>query len=82
MDYRIKDICKEKGLLFKDLAKKMGVSDVTLRHSINHNPTMATLEKISNALGVSVSDLLNERGNGAFIVCPHCGKRIFVEAKI
>ena len=75
MDFRIKEICKEKGLLFKDLARMVGVTDVGLRQSLQGNPTIGTLEKISNALGVEVIDLF-EKPKAGLITCPHCGKEI------
>lgn len=57
MDLRIKDICKQKGILQKDLAAKLGVTDIALRASLKGNPTLATLEKVATALGVEVSEL-------------------------
>ena len=51
MEFRIKEICKEKGILIKDLAQMLGITDVGLRQSINGNPTIGTLEKIATALG-------------------------------
>ena len=63
MELRVKQICKEKGILFKDLAAAVGVHDVTLRSSLQGNPTIGTLEKVATALGVSVPELspLNRR---------------------
>ncbi len=63
MGFRIKELCKEKGILFKDLAAAIGVHEVTLRASIQGNPTIGTLEKIASALGVSVLDLFAKRGD-------------------
>lgn len=81
MDYRIKEVCKEKGLLFKDLAAKVGVTDIALRASLRKNPTMSTLEKIAAALGVSVVDLLDVPASGS-ITCPHCGKSINIKIDV
>ena len=53
MDFRIKELCKEKGLLFKELAQQLGITDVGLRQSLQGNPTIGTLEKIAVALGVT-----------------------------
>lgn len=63
MDFRIKELCKEKGLLFKELAQQLGITDVGLRQSLQGNPTIGTLEKIAAGLGVSVPELfaLNRR---------------------
>ena len=35
MDFRIKELCKEKGLLFKELAQQLGITDVGLRQSLD-----------------------------------------------
>ena len=40
MDFRIKELCKEKGLLFKELAQQLGITDVGLRQSLQGNPTI------------------------------------------
>ncbi len=78
MEFRIKEICKEKGILIKDLAQMVGITDVGLRQSLNGNPTIGTLEKIANALGVEVADLLRPSDTSK-IICPHCGKPIIVK---
>lgn len=57
MDLRVKEICKERGVLFKELAARVGVHDVTLRNSINGNPTIGTLQKVADALGVEFLEL-------------------------
>lgn len=60
MELRVKDICREKGILFKDLAEKLGVTDVGLRKQVQGNPTIGTLEKIANALNVDISELFGK----------------------
>ena len=60
MELRIKDICKQKGLLQKELAEKVGVTDIALRASKKGNPTVGTLEKVANALNVEVWELFTE----------------------
>lgn len=57
MEFRIKEICKSKGILMKDLAAKMGITDIGLRQSLRGNPTIGTLEKIATILDVEVADL-------------------------
>lgn len=57
MNLRVKEICKEKGVLFKDLANRIGVHDVTLRNSLNGNPTIGTLQRVADALGVELLEL-------------------------
>lgn len=75
MQLRIKEICKKKGVLLKDLAAQLDVSEVALRKQIKGNPTIGTLEKIASALGVEVSELFAAPAEGV-ITCPHCGKPI------
>ena len=78
MDFRIKELCKEKGLLFKELAQQLGITDVGLRQSLQGNPTIGTLEKIAAVLGVSIPELFAPQPTNT-ITCPHCGKLIKVE---
>ena len=59
MDLRIKDICREQGIMLKDLAKQLGLTEVGLSKSINGNPTIGRLEEIANALGVPVTELFD-----------------------
>ena len=69
MILRIKEICKQKGVTQKALAEKIGVSAVGLSKSINKNPTIKTLDKIADALGVKVWDLFVQ---DKYINCPKC----------
>lgn len=80
MDLRVRQICKEKGVRFKDLAAAVGVHDVTLRASLQGNPTIGTLERVAAALGVEVAELF-AAPKGATVSCPHCGKPITIKAE-
>lgn len=80
MDFRIKELCKEKGLLFKELAQQLGITDVGLRQSLQGNPTIGTLEKIAVALGVSVPELFAPQPTNT-ITCPHCGAVLEIREK-
>ena len=60
MDLRIKDICREQGIMLKDLAKQLGLTEVGLSKSINGNPTIGRLEETANALGVPVTELFDK----------------------
>lgn len=60
MDLRIKDICREQGIMLKDLAKQLGLTEVGLSKSINGNPSIGRLEEIANALGVPVTELFDK----------------------
>jgi len=60
MKFKVKEICKKKGLKLEDLAEKMGITRITLTRNINGNPTIETLEKTADALGVSVVELFEK----------------------
>lgn len=60
----IKKIIKEKGLSVQEIAEKMGISRVTLSQHLNGNPTVQILQRIAEAIGVSVKELFDdESGN-------------------
>lgn len=75
MNLRIKEICREKGIMLKDLASMIGITEVGLSKSLNGNPNISRLEEIATALGVSVTELFDKPKEGV-IHCPHCGKEI------
>lgn len=80
MELRIKELLKEKGMMHKELAEKLGVTDIALRASLKGNPTVSTLEKVADALSVSVPELFAAPRNGV-ITCPHCGKSITIKTE-
>lgn len=77
VEFRIKEICKERNLTQKELAEKIGISAVGLAKALAGNTTVGTLDKIASALGVSVAELFEApKADGTTITCPHCGKPI------
>lgn len=64
MDLRVKELCKERGMLMEDLAQILGVTRITLTRNINGNPTMETLQKIATALDVQVWELFTASTTG------------------
>ena len=54
---KVRRICKEQGKQLKDLAADMGIDPASLTRALNGNPRLDTIEKIANALGVSVKSL-------------------------
>lgn len=74
MPLRIKEVCKQKGIKISDLAKELGINAVNLSATINGNPTIATMQKIADALGVEVSDLF-ERSNPSICGCVMIGDK-------
>lgn len=82
MAIRIKEVIKEKGTTVKDLAQKMGISNVGLSQHINGNPSVEVLERIAVALGVPVTELFEQpKSDTASLTCPHCGKSIEIGIK-
>jgi len=59
MELRVKDVCKEKGVTLAEVASKIGVAQASLSKMLGGNPTIGTLEKIADALGVPVTELFS-----------------------
>ena len=78
MKLRIKEVCQMCNTTQKELAEKIGVTEVTLSRASNGNTSLPLLEKIASALGVSVSDLFAAPKEGV-IHCPYCGKSITIK---
>ena len=60
MKNRIKEVLKEKGVTQKELAEKIGVTEVGLSKAINGNTSKEMLRRISDVLNISISDLIIE----------------------
>jgi transcriptional regulator with XRE-family HTH domain len=77
MNYRIKEICKEQGITLSELADRIEMKSANLSVSLSEkeNPTITTLMKIANALGVPFSDLFTQPKENT-VNCPYCGGRI------
>jgi len=59
---RIKQLRQERGLTQLDLAERLGVAQpVVCRFERGHDMRLSTLQRIAEALGVSMVDLLDER---------------------
>lgn len=84
MNYRIKDLCKERGITLSELADKIDMKSANLSASLSEkgNPTITTLQKIAVALNVSVSALFDEvQPNDNIVRCPNCGTELEVKKK-
>lgn len=57
---KIKQIAKERGYTMVQIAKELGINPVSLSTAVNGNPTVATLGKIANVLGVDISDFFEK----------------------
>lgn len=79
MKLRIAELCKEAGMTQADLADKVGISRVGLSKAINGNPTLDSLEKLADGLGVSIVELFEpKRNEHSGLICPQCGAKLKV----
>lgn len=77
---RIKEICADRGMTQKDLAKNLGITAISLNKTLRGGyPQLQTLEKIAGVLNIPITDLFEKPSGGSTITCPHCGKPIKVE---
>lgn len=60
----------------RELALRMGISRQALDASLNSDMRASTLERIADALNISMSELYNGH---AMCRCPHCGKPIDIQ---
>lgn len=74
---RVKVLLKDRGITQAELAEKIGVQGGTLSNAISgrYSPTLDTLERIAEALGVSVAELFAELPH-----CPYCGRALGLTA--
>lgn len=77
---KIKKLLKQRNLAQKDLAEMLGVTSGAISQmlSVGGNPSLATLRKIAELLGVSVHELFDDAPALRTVVCPCCGKQICV----
>lgn len=77
---RIKELSKQNGIALNVLAEQIGISATSLSCIITgkQKPSLDTLEKIANALGVPISELFEAPKTGA-AVCPYCGKELKIK---
>ena len=75
---RIKEIIKEKGCTQAQFAEKLGISLSALNQQMTGKPSLSTLEKIAEALGVEIWELFisPKEFPTQGLKCPHCGKPI------
>ena len=57
LSQNVRRICKEQKIQLKELAAKMGVDPAALTRALNGNARLDTMQKMANALGVSMKSL-------------------------
>lgn len=84
MNYRIKEILKERGIRIEDFANEIEVKRETLSRIINGASTSTeTLERIADRLNIHITELYDkpiQKDDNQFI-CPKCGTRLEVKEK-
>ena len=84
MELRLKDLMKEKGMTSVRIAELVGMHKTNVSNIINGKqmPSVETLERFANALGVRFTELfvLEEESTPQppTFICPHCGKPLSV----
>lgn len=63
-ELRIREIMLEKGISVNEMSEKLGITRQSFYSIVNGNPTMSTLAKIAEILGVTVKQLFKEDNNG------------------
>ncbi|MCF2599853.1 helix-turn-helix domain-containing protein [Phocaeicola barnesiae] len=61
----VKRLCKEQGKQLKDLASSMEIDPASLNRAMYGNARLDTIEKIANALGVSIQSLFEQTDDNA-----------------
>lgn len=56
----VKELCKQRGISLKTLAERMHITPSALSQSLNTNPSIMTLEKVAQTLGVDLPDLFEK----------------------
>ena len=79
MEYRIKELLKNRGLTLAELSEQIGMKSANLSVALSEkgNPTITTLEKIATALNVPISELFDQPAID-IVNCPYCGGKIKV----
>ena len=63
MELRLKELLAKKGITMKEFSATSGISQSNLSNYINGNisPTLDTLNKIADSLGVELAELFKEK---------------------
>ena len=62
-ELRIREIMLEKGISVNEMSEKLGITRQSFYSIVNGNPTMSTLAKIAEILGVTVKKLFRDENN-------------------
>lgn len=77
----IKKLIKSKGLTIEEVATRMGITGPALSQTINGNPTIDMLERISTALEVEIRALFEDTGNDLYGLVQYKGSTYKVDSQ-
>ena len=75
---RIKEAIKAHGKTINEIAEQMGINRVTLNSHMTGNPSFAILVRIAEAIGCSVTELIDDADREQTVSCPNCGAKLKV----
>lgn len=75
----IKEKILAKGFTLSGVARQLGITQPTLSNTIKGNPSLGTLQKIADVIGMSVSELVSDE---LPTVCPYCGRVLTIKNEI
>ena len=86
MELRIKQILRERNITQQQLADMLGITRSAITQQLAGKPSLVTLEKIAEALGVEMWELFTSRSDiikkdHNTIICPVCGTKIEFKKK-
>lgn len=75
MEYRIKQLCKQKGITLVELASKAGVPQSSLSRIITGkvSPTVESLDRIASSLNVPIQELFSASDSNLYGVVVYLG---------
>lgn len=84
MGMRLKELCKQKGIKGKELAKMIGKGASTVSQYMNgkRQPTPDTLIAIADALDVSIDELFEREPRIKTLPCPVCQTPIEIRTRV
>ncbi|GAB6008811.1 helix-turn-helix domain-containing protein [Dysgonomonas reticulitermitis] len=80
MEFRIKEILKDKGMTALQLSNDIGMTQANMSNIMTGKtkPSLDTLERIAVVLGVPFTDLFTQPQDNT-VNCPYCGNKIRLE---
>lgn len=84
----IKKTIKDNGWTLESLRAKMHeiegreVKQSSMSRIVNSaNPTVETLQRLADAMQISICSFFENDQHGASLICPHCGKPINIKVE-